>query len=165
MDDVASRMSTDSDADDDGVVAPVAATAVEVPVDEDFEDFVDQIDGIHSALGEQRKSWLRWSSFNPRWVYPFSRFCFFVSYFHSTRWCWTFVQSLSSSAGDVCSSTDGMKVLIVRCLWWHDFLDDVVSSCGFWSRMAIFKIVHALSMIVFAISEFVFLVPFRPKWR
>ena len=23
---------------------------------EDFEDFVDQIDGIHSALGEQRKS-------------------------------------------------------------------------------------------------------------
>ena len=56
MDDVASWMTTDSDADDDGVVAPVAATAVEVPVDEDFEDFVDQIDGIHSALGEQRKS-------------------------------------------------------------------------------------------------------------
>eukprot|EP00816_Leptocylindrus_hargravesii_P003225 CAMPEP_0196800916 /NCGR_PEP_ID=MMETSP1362-20130617/507_1 /TAXON_ID=163516 /ORGANISM="Leptocylindrus danicus, Strain CCMP1856" /LENGTH=115 /DNA_ID=CAMNT_0042171541 /DNA_START=167 /DNA_END=513 /DNA_ORIENTATION=+ len=56
MDDVASRMTTDSDADDDGVVAPVAATTVEVPVDEDFEDFVDQIDGIHSALGEQRKS-------------------------------------------------------------------------------------------------------------
>ena len=34
MDDVASRMTTVSDADDDGVVAPVAAPAVEVPVDD-----------------------------------------------------------------------------------------------------------------------------------
>ena len=34
MDDVASWMTTDSDADDDGVVAPVAAPAVEVPFDD-----------------------------------------------------------------------------------------------------------------------------------
>ena len=34
MDDAASRMITDSNADDDGVVAPVAAPAVEVPFDD-----------------------------------------------------------------------------------------------------------------------------------
>ena len=41
MDDAASRMITDSNADDDGVVAPVAAPAVEVPVDnQEVKDIV-----------------------------------------------------------------------------------------------------------------------------